>query len=447
MEINDQLKDQILESIAEGVFTVDKNFRITFFNKAAEKMTSYKREEVIGRFCKHIFRSELCATDCPIALVLKSNKPIYDFDSCIKTNEGKPLSIKLNSAIMFNEDNQPSGGIITFRDISELKRLKGELSKEENFLGIIGKSKQMREIFELIREISHSDAPVFIHGESGTGKEMIANAIQKLSSRAKENYIKINCSVFPANLLASELFGHVKGAFTDAIKDRPGRFEIANKGTLFLDEVAEMPLQMQIQLLRVLQEGTFERVGENITRKVNVRIISSTNINIKAALAKGSFRDDLFYRLAVIPIEVPPLRERMEDLVPLINFFLNKFSLLYNREIKSIDDKAIEILLGYSWPGNVRELENVIEYAFVRTTQSNTIECEKLPASIKLNSTKPFGVAEKFSISSTENEVPRLIAILDKHQWNRSKVAKELGIGRTTLWRKLQEIGINPRKG
>ncbi|MFH1195630.1 MAG: sigma 54-interacting transcriptional regulator [bacterium] len=442
MDIDDKLKDHILESIGEGVFTVDKNFRINFFNKAAEKITGFKREEVIGKFCKHVFRSELCFTDCPIALALKSKKTIYDFESKIVCNFGSHIPIKLNSAVLYNENEEPTGGIISFRDISELADLKKNLEKETQFHGIIGQSKAMNEVFELIKEISESDAPVFIHGESGTGKEMIANAIQATSLRSDQPYTKINCSVFPANLLASELFGHVKGAFTDAIKDRPGRFEIADKGTIFLDEVAEMPLQMQLQLLRVLQEGSFERVGENLTRKVNVRVIAATNINIKEALAKGTFREDLYYRLNVIPIEIYPLKNRKEDIIPLIYHFLNKFSLLYKKDIHNIDDKALDILLKYDWPGNVRELENVLEYTFVRTNNSSTLEASKIPTNIKEKSQKPFALADKHSFSEGGTETTKLLAVLEKHRWNKSNVAKELGIGRTTLWRKLKELGL-----
>ncbi|MCB0732847.1 MAG: sigma 54-interacting transcriptional regulator, partial [Ignavibacteriae bacterium] len=233
-----------------------------------------------------------------------------------------------------------------------------------------------------------SDAPVFIHGESGTGKEMIANAIQQTSIRKDKVFIKINCSVLPAHLLASELFGHVKGAFTDAVKDRPGRFEIADGGTIFLDEVAEMPLQMQLQLLRVLQEGTFERVGESITRRVDVRVIAATNINIEEALRTGKFREDLYYRLNVIPIEIPPLKDRLVDLIPLVKHFLNKFSLLYKKEINDIDDETLELISNFEWRGNIRELENVIEYSFVRTNNSNIITASKLPPMKRGNNNK-----------------------------------------------------------
>ena len=443
MSINDNLKDHILESIGEGVFTVDKNFKINFFNKAAEKITGYDRDEVLGKFCKHVFRSKLCFTDCPISLALKSKNTIYDFESFIQPKEGSAKPIRMNSAVLYNENEDPTGGIISFRDITELTGLKQCLSEDTNFHGVIGHSKQMQEIFELIREISESSAPIMIQGESGTGKEMIANAIQKTSSREKEPFVKVNCAVFPSNLLASELYGHVKGAFTDAIKDRSGRFEIADKGTIFLDEVAEMPGQMQLQLLRVLQEGAFERVGESLTRKVDVRVIAATNIDINEALEKGTLREDLFYRLSVIPIIIPPLRDRMDDVVPLVAHFLKKFSFLYKKEINELDNQALDLLLSYKWPGNIRELENVIEYAFVRTKDSNIIEAAKLPDSIRSINGSPFGMREKHSFSDNGGEATKLLSLLERHHWNRSHVAKELGIGRTTLWRKLKKYGLD----
>ncbi len=441
MPISDNLKDNILDSIAEGVFTVDKNFRINFFNKAAEKITGQTREGVMGKFCKHVFRSEVCFTDCPIAIVLQIQKNIYDFESKIKTFAGIDKSIKLNAAVLYNSSNEPTGGIISFRDISEFEAIGMDLQKGTQFHGMIGHSKQMKEVFELIEEIAETDAPVFIQGESGTGKELVANAIQKLSERKNNPFVKINCSVFPSNLLASELFGHVKGAFTDAVKDRPGRFEVAEKGTIFLDEVAEMPLQMQIQLLRVLQEGTFERVGESITRKADVRVIAATNINIKEALKKGQFREDLFYRLNVIPIEIPPLRTRTEDIVPLVKHFLNKFSLIYKKPIAEIEEKAIDLLLNYSWPGNIRELENVIEYAFVRTTKKNIIEASKLPSTITENIT-PLKAKFFSEFSPDSKERTDLLILLEKNQWNKSKTAEELKLGRTTLWRKMKKLGL-----
>lgn len=430
---------EILDSLGEGVFTVDKNFQINFFNKAAERITGLNGKEVTGKFCKHIFKSEVCFSDCPIAQVLKSRKIIYDFESCIKTAENTSKQIKLNAAVLYNNDGEPAGGVISFRDLSSAEVLTKDIEKEINFYGIIGKSKQMKDIFSLIEEISDSDASVFIQGASGTGKELIANAIQKTSRRNNKPFIKINCAVFPDSLLASELFGHIKGAFTDAQKDRPGRFELADGGTIFLDEVAEMPLQMQIQLLRVLQEGTFERIGESITRSTDVRVIAATNININKALQTGKFREDLYYRLNVIPIYIPPIEERKADLLPLINHFLLKYSLIYKVEQKHFDEIAIDKMLNYDWPGNIRELENAIEYAFVRSNKNKMITIDKLPAAIRNTA-----INEMREIELTKNDKDNeyIIRLLKKYKWNKSLVAKELGIGRTTLWRRLKNSGI-----
>ncbi len=433
--------DDILDSLGECVFTVDKNFRINFFNKAAERITGHKKENVIGQFCKNVFKSKVCFSDCPIALVLNSKKNIYDFESKIKIANDSVIPIKLNAAVLHNEEEKPIGGVISFREISDIERINQDLSKDSHFYGIIGKSKPMKEIFELIREISYSDAPVFIHGDSGTGKEMIANAIQQTSSRKDKVFIKINCSVFPPHLLASELFGHVKGAFTDAVKDRPGRFEIADGGTIFLDEVAEMPLQMQLQLLRVLQEGTFERVGESITRRVDVRVIAATNIKIEEALSTGKFREDLYYRLNVIPIAVPTLKERLVDLVPLVKHFLTKFSLLYKKEITDIDDEALELITNFEWRGNIRELENVIEYSFVRTNNSNIISAAKLPPIVRDNNNRKKTFSKYYN-EDDSFEKHQLLDILEKNHWNKTKAANELKIGRTTLWRRMKQFGI-----
>jgi PAS domain S-box-containing protein len=430
------LNKDILDSLGEGVITVDKDFRVTFFNRAAEIITGYKRDEVSGRLCKLVFDCELCETKCPIGLVLETNQNIYDFSSNILLKDGSRKSIKLNAAILKNGDGNPTGGVISFRDLSEIEAIKEDRKSMTTFYGIIGHSKAMQRIFELIKEISESDAAVLVQGESGTGKEMIANAIQATSRRKGKPFVKVNCSVFPENLLASELFGHVKGAFTDAIKDRPGRFELADGGTIFLDEVAEMPLQTQIQLLRVLQEGAFERVGESIPRKTNVRVIAATNIEIEKALNTGKLREDLFYRLNVIPVVIPSLRERKEDIPYLVKYFIEDFAKVYRKEINDITNFALDILINYNWPGNVRELENVIEYAVVRTKEMQIITKESLPSSLgHLPITKSIDQKVYKKESAAE-----IVQLLEKHHWNKTRVAKELGIGRTTLWRMLKDL-------
>ncbi len=438
MPTENKFNEEILNSIAEGVITVDKTFKVNFINRAAEEIMGYKKDEVVGQFCKYILKCDLCQTKCPIGIVLETGSNLFDYSSVIYDKNGNKKPIKLNAAILKNSDEKPVGGVISFRDISELERIKKESNVFSDFFGIIGHGKAMQEIFKLIMEISESDATVLIVGESGTGKEMIANAIQATSTRKNKPFLKVNCSVFPQNLLASELFGHVKGAFTDAVKDRPGRFELADGGTIFLDEVAEMPLQTQIQLLRVLQEGTFERVGESITRTVDVRVIAATNIEIQKALKEGKLREDLYYRLNVIPISVPPLRERKEDIPHLVKYFVETYSKMYKKNIPDISDDALEVLMKYSWPGNVRELENVIEYAVVRTKNENQIELTNLPSSIK----------DDIGVKITPRKIYRnanaasLISTLEKNKWNKTKVAKELGIGRTTLWRMLKDLNI-----
>jgi len=428
------IRDEILDSIGEGLLTVDKNFKINFFNRAAEQITGYKREEVLNQFCKYVFKCELCETKCPIGLILESGNPLYDFRSNIEIKDGSRKPVKLNAAILKNESDQPIGGVISFRDLSEIESIKKDVGSAGNYFGIIGHGKAMHDIFVLIQEIADSDAAVLIQGESGTGKEMIANAIQATSKRKGKSFVKVNCAVFPETLLASELFGHVKGAFTDAVKDRPGRFEIANEGTIFLDEIAEMPLQTQVQLLRVLQEGTFERIGESIPRVVDVRVIAATNLKIVDALKNGKLREDLYYRLNVIPIIIPPLRERPEDIPHLVNSFIKEYSKAYNKVINDLDDHALDVLMNYSWPGNVRELENVIEYMAVRA-KDQTMQLENLPSSIKssFDSRKPV---VEFKGEST----PEILQLLEKHKWNKTKVAEELGVGRTTLWRMLKNF-------
>ena len=432
-----KFNEEILNSLAEGVLTVDKNFKINFFNRAAESITGFNKDEVIGQFCKYVFKCELCQTKCPIGLVLESGNDIYDYNSSIEVKTGTRKPIRLNAAILKNSDSEPVGGVISFRDLSELMKLRRDVISPSNYFGIIGHSKSMQEIFSLIQEIAESDATVLIQGESGTGKELVANAIQATSLRKGKQFLKVNCSVFPQNLLASELFGHVKGAFTDAFKDRPGRFELANGGTLFLDEVAEMPLQTQIQLLRILQEGTFERVGESVTRKTDVRVISATNINIKKALEDGKLREDLFYRLNVIPIYVPALRDRREDIPYLIKHFIEDYSKIYKKEINDIDDDALEVFMNYSWPGNVRELENAIEYLIVRSKDNKNIALNNLPSSFRNNVVlRPSETLKDIKNDNTS----QLVKLLEKHHWNKTKVAEEMGIGRTTLWRMLKNF-------
>jgi len=438
---SEDLKSNILNSIADGIFTVDENFRINFFNKSAEKITGFASQEVIGKFCKNIFQSDLCYGNCPIVRALKSGENIFDLRTKLRTKNNTIIFVRLSASVIKNENGEISGGVISFRDISSYTNEKENIEIEEHFYGIVGNTRAMVNIFNLIHEIAYTDANVLIQGETGTGKEMIADAIQMTSKRKNEKYIKVNCAVLPPALLTSELFGHAKGAFTDAVKDRIGRFELADKGTIFLDEIAEMPLQTQAQLLRVIQNGTFERLGESITRHVDVRIIAATNVKIKDAIAEGKFREDLYYRLNVIPIELPPLRERKEDIPYLIKYFIKKFNLIYQKDILDIDKSALEILMNYNWPGNIRELENAIEYAVIRTKNEHLLTPCCLPEQIRNYASNDICI-EKF-LKTKKINTTELIRLLETYKWNKSKVAEILGVNRSTLWRWLKEIRQN----
>ena len=443
MKLNDEeLTKVILDSLGEGLFTVDKDFRVNSINRAAEEILGLHKSDVIGDFCKNIFKTKRCYAECPLEGVLEKGENLYDIESEFCHQNGTKIPVRLNAAVLKDLDQEPIGGVISFRDMSYLEKIKKSLIGASTFHGVIGQHKSMVDIYSLIEEVAESDSSVLIIGESGTGKEMIANAIQKVSRRKSEPFIKINCSVFPPTILASELFGHVKGAFTDAVKDRIGRFELADKGTIFLDEIAEMPLQMQVQLLRVLQEGTFERVGESVTRKVDVRVLAATNKEIQKELGEGRFREDLFYRLNVIPIHIPPLRKHRSDIPHLVQHFINKYTLISGKNISEIDDEAMDILVSYSWPGNIRELENAIEYAFART-KDNLIHVSKLPPNIRMHIDYSDQYVQEEPASSRVDEYRKLRQILEKNHWNRSKAATELGIGRTTLWRRMKVLDLD----
>ncbi|MBI2429221.1 MAG: sigma 54-interacting transcriptional regulator [Ignavibacteriales bacterium] len=427
----------ILDSLPEGVYVVDKEFHIVYVNAAASSITGISRNEVVGKICRTFCRSERCELGCPITEVLRSGKNILGLESTLQSSDGTILPITLNASLLKNERGQPIGGIISFREKSGTDF--GEyLNHHPHFYGIVGKSEPMKKIYKTIEQIAVSDATVLITGETGTGKELVADAIHKTSRRREQPFVKVNCAALPDALLGSELFGHMKGAFTDAVKDRIGRFEIANGGTLFLDEIGEMSLHMQTQLLRVLQEGTFERVGESVTRKTDVRILAATNKDLKTEIAKNRFREDLYYRLNVIPLAVPPLRERKEDIPLLAEHFLRKYERRYAKQIKQVSPQALDILVHYNWTGNIRELENAIEYAFVRSKRTDTL-CECCLPPQLLNNQQCDGYKSIKEIEA-DHKTETILSLLRQHNWNKTKVARLLGVNRSTIHRKLKNI-------
>jgi PAS domain S-box-containing protein len=427
----------ILDALPEGVYVVDKEFHIVYVNKAASAITGIMPDEVIGKICRSFCRSERCEIGCPITEVLRTNRNIVDLESTLQSKEGSIIPVTLNASLLKNGTGEPIGGIISFRENARTD-FEDYINRHSHFYGIFGKSEPMKNIFKAIEQIAVSDATVLIIGETGTGKELIADAIYKTSKRREQPFVKVNCAALQDTLLGSELFGHVKGAYTDAVKDRVGRFEMCNGGTIFLDEVGEMSLTMQTHLLRVLQEGTYERIGESVTRKTDVRIIAATNKNLTIEISKRRFREDLFYRLNVIPMRVPPLRERKEDILILAEHFVRKCEQRYHKSVQRIAPQALDLLIRYEWTGNIRELENAIEYAFVRSKRTDVL-CECcLPPHVQNQEVCESHRSIKHIEKDNKNET--ILSLLRQNNWNKTKVASLLGVDRSTIHRRLRKL-------
>ena len=449
-KLDERRFEVILDSIADGVFTVDTEWRIELFNAAAERITGYKAEEAIGRVCREILRANLCDYDCPIRRAIETGEPVTNCEAVITRKDGSLLPISVSASVIRDEEGRIVGAVETFRDISELKMLEIELLDAFQFAGMVGRSRKMQEVFELIEMLAQNDVTVLIQGETGTGKSLVARAIHFLSPRGDGPFVVVNCPSIPETLFESELFGHVKGAFTGAISDKPGRFELADGGTLFLDEVAEIPTHVQAKLLRAIEDKEFERVGGSRTIKVDVRIIAATNRDLKAEVEAGRFREDLYYRLNVVTIRIPPLRERREDIPLLVQFFVEKFNAKFGKEIKGVSEGAMDLLLRYDWPGNVRELENAIEHAFVRCS-GDVIGPEHLPPEVR-GGTYPGGEGFEIELLGDDplGEAERAVILraLEKAGWRINEAARLLRISRATLWRKMRKYGISkPRRG
>jgi PAS domain S-box-containing protein len=433
----------ILDSIAEGVFTVDKEWNITSFNRAAEKITGISSQEAIGRKCFNIFHANICLTACALKKTMTSGKEIIDVPVNILNHEGNIIPISISTALLKDERGDIIGGVETFRDRTAFEALKKEISGRYSVEDIISKNHAVQSIFEILPNIAESDSTVLIEGESGTGKELFARAIHNLSKRRENPFVAINCGALPENLLESELFGYKKGAFTDAKKDKLGRFALAQHGTLFLDEISDFSPLLQAKLLRVLQEREYEPLGATATVKADVRIIAATNRSLHAMVRQGSFREDLFYRLNIVKIDLPPLRKRKEDIPLLVNHFIKKMSVRTGKKILFVSDQVIRLLMSYDFPGNVRELENVIEHAFVMC-QGDKFEVEHLPLDFRESfMTSPAN--KKVSslhgrFQETEEQIIR--DSLGRNSGRRSVTARELSIHPSTLWRKMKRLGM-----
>lgn len=431
----------ILDSIADGVFTVDKNWRIMSFNRAAEKITGVKQEEAIGQSCCDVFRSTICEHACVLKKTIETGQPIINQAIYILDAQGRRVPISISTAILKNQAGEIIGGVETFRDLSMVEQLQKALLKKVSYEDIVGRSRAMQQLFDVLPEIADSDSTILIEGPSGSGKEVVSRAIHQLSPRKDKPFIAINCGALPDNLLESELFGYKSGAFTDARKEKPGRFALAEGGTILLDEVSDVSPAMQARLLRVLQEKTYEPLGSTQSVKANVRILAATNQELAQLVKVGTFREDLFYRINVFRIELPPLKDRREDIPLLIDHFIAKFNQLKNKDIHGVTEEVMMIMMNYDFKGNIRELENIIEHAFV-LCRGGLIDCQHLPL-IFQNQSAPINVAQP-GMTLKAIETIHIMDAIQRHRGNRQAAAKELGINPSTLFRKLNVIKNRP---
>jgi PAS domain S-box-containing protein len=425
--------EHVLDNLKEGIIAHDMSRRIFFFNQEAERISGYSRKDVLGKDCHEAFGHPFCGGRCKFCDEVPDITDNSESTLTITTRSGESRRVEMSITSMMDDGGDLVGVLTSFRDITDLFSLQLQAGKLTSFGNIIGQDHKMYKIFKHIRDVSGYDYPVHISGETGTGKELVAHAIHNESSRNGASFVPINCGALPEGLIESELFGHVRGAFTGAIRDKKGRFELADGGTAFLDEVAELSNNMQAKLLRFLQENQFERVGGEHTLSVEVRIISATNKNLKEAVKKGSFREDLYYRLNVIPIHMPPLRERKIDIPLLIERFLQEAAERYGRDPLKVSAKAMSLLLDYQWPGNVRELQNAVQFAFVKCS-GNTLDADDLPMELREieNTCIRRGPAKKLNSEGVR-------AALIKTGGNKAKAAKLLGVGRATLYRFLPD--------
>jgi sigma-54 dependent transcriptional regulator, acetoin dehydrogenase operon transcriptional activator AcoR len=429
----------ILNSIADGVFTVNREGRITFFNRAAEEITGVPAAEAIGQFCHEVFRASVCETGCVLGYTMETGEPVVARRIEIMNAECRKIPISISTALLRDNSGDVIGGVETFRDLSLLETLRKEVEQQYVFGDIVSKSPLMKKILSFLPQVAQCGSSVLIHGDSGTGKEILSRAIHSMSPRAKGPFVAVNCGALPNTLLESELFGHVAGAFTDAKKDRLGRFGVAEKGTLLLDEIGDISPALQIRLLRVLEEHTYEPLGSSLSLKADVRIIAASNKDLQRLVEEGVFRNDLYYRINVVQLELPRLAQRKEDIPLLAEHFIIRLNKLRGRNITGVSDEVLAAFMRHNWPGNIRELENVIEYAFI-TCRGGLIQPEALPDYLKEGAS-----TDTIFHGLTLKEIERhaIHKALERNQWRKVATAKELGIDKNSLRRKIKLFSID----
>lgn len=441
----------ILDSLNMGIFTVNRGGLITFFNRAAEKVSGFSRMNLLGKECNTLFAEDGKRSCGVLKQVLKNKISATAVRGDLISFQGEAIPISGDYIPLLNDHGGIIGALAAFQDMTLVQQLDQAIKGKYRFHHMIGKDPSMQRIFDMVRVVAKTESTLLIEGATGTGKDLLAKIIHSESNRNKKPFVKVNCAAIPDNLLESEIFGYVKGAFTGADRDKPGRFSDAHTGTIFLDEIGDLPLSLQAKLLRVLEDREFYPLGSRKTHKVDVRIISATNRKLESLVAKKLFREDLFYRLNVLRIDLPPLSRRRGDLPLLIRHLMRKQAAIMKKPFPDICETAMEILLNYNYPGNIRELENIIEHAII-LCQKEVIQSCHLPAYILDRSEHEENVvAEKQlkqepqgeGVSETIKERQQIVKILEDNAWHRTKTANLLGMDRTTLWRKMRKLKIS----
>ncbi len=436
--LNEETTDVILECISDGVFTIDYNWEITSFNRAAENITGISRKDAIGRHCWEVFRSNMCEEGCALKKTMEEGKPFISTSAYIINSEKKRIPITASTSLLIDKNGDVIGGVETFRDHSLVEELRKELTTCFSVEDIVSRSDGMKSIFNILPQISESDSSVLIEGETGTGKELMARAIHNMSPRKNNPFIAINCGALPDTLLESELFGYKKGAFTHAVKDKPGQFTLAHGGTIFLDEIGDTSPAFQVSLLRVLQDRQFTPLGGVQKEQTDVRIVAATNKDLSDLVRKRKFRQDLYYRINIVRLTLPPLKQRMEDIPILIEHFIHKLNVRQGKSIQGIDKEVLQVLMAHEFPGNIRELENIIEHAFVLCSEGY-IKLQYLPGFLSLHGD---GILTKDNDPVKLAQIRIIRDALARNKNNRTAAARDLGIHKSTLFRRIKRLGM-----
>ena len=436
VDISPERFEAVVHSISDGVMTVDRCWRITCFNRAAEEITGYRRAQVLGRHCYEVLRSDLCQEACPVRHTVETGKPVAGLVVYLTDARDRKVPVSVSTALFRDTRGRLMGGVETFRDLRQIEALKKQVEKSYTAGDIVSRNPRIRDLLDMLPVVAESDSTILIRGETGTGKELLARAVHNLSSRKDGPFVAVNCGCFPDTLVDSELFGHEKGAFTGADRAKAGRFARAENGTLFLDEVGNLAPAVQGKLLRVMQDGTYEPLGGTKTVRANARVVTATNQDLTAMVEEGTFRRDLYYRINVIELDLPPLRERSEDLLPLIRHFIRRLTLLHDKPVEGMSPEALRILMTHPYPGNIRELENIVEHGFVLTT-GPLIGIEHLPRWLVEDNR---GARAEESLDECERRV--ILSALERHEGNRAATAEDLGIHKSTLYRRMRRLGL-----